>query len=96
MPRYHVILSDTNTAEIDGVIVKARHPVHAILQHPWIADTYTEKYIQTNFAAEDEVECIQNIYNMTSWSVLCVNLDEAIMLALNAGDSSASSQTPQE
>ncbi len=96
MPRFHVVICDTNTVEIDGTIVKARHPVHAILQHPWIVETYKESYIQKNFAAEDENKCVQKIYDMTSWSTLCVNLDEAIMKELNAGDSSVSSPTLQE
>lgn len=96
MPRFHVVMIDPNSREICGCIVKARHPVHAILQHKWIADIYKETYIQENFAAEDEDNCKTNIHAMTSWDILCVNLDEEIMKDLNGGDSSACLQTQLE
>jgi hypothetical protein len=95
MARYHVVFADPNTHEISGVLLRARHPVHAILQHPWISEIYAEKYIQKNFAAEDEDNCKTNIHSFTSWSILCVNLDEEIMKGLNGGDSSVSSLTQQ-
>ncbi len=95
MPRFHVIFFDSTNHEIDAAIVQARHPVHALLQHPWIVEIYKESWIQKNLAAEDEDSCKQNIFKMIGWSTLCVNLDEEIMKDLNGGDLSVSSQMPQ-
>jgi hypothetical protein len=96
MARYHVVFCDPNTEEIVGAVIRARHPVHAILQHPWICNIYKDEYVKENFAAEDEDNCRQNIYTFTSWRILCVNLDEEIMRDLNGGDSSASLATQPE
>lgn len=95
MPRFIVTICDTNTGEIHSFQKRAMLEVEAILAHPWIAETYKDSYINTNFYSESPENCIQNIWSLLSWACSVVNLDQEIMNDLNGGDSSACLVTQQ-
>lgn len=95
MPRFHVVLADTSDGNIHGYIARIDSAVDAILNHPWFTSVYRSEWVAKNLDGPDEDTVKQNIWSQFSWSVLCVNLDEAIMNALNGGDSNACSSTGQ-
>lgn len=95
MPRFLVAICDTTDGEMQYHTVRALSEVEATLSHPWISNMYKDSWVSENFWSESFDNCRQNIWSLTSWSVMCVNLDQEIMNDLNAGDSSASSTTTQ-
>jgi hypothetical protein len=95
MPRFHVVMFDPADNTTHGHIMRIDHPADAICNHPWITEIYKNTWIAKHVWADDVASCISNVMNILGWATLCVNLDEAIMSALNAGDSSACSQTQQ-
>jgi hypothetical protein len=99
MPRYAVTICDVNTGEIEMRVASQAGdlPVaNVICSHPWIRDIYKDTWIEKNLWAEDVDNCINNIHQNLNWSVLCVNLDDAIMNDLNGGDSSVYSSPQQQ
>lgn len=95
MPRFHVVMADTATNEIGGYIARIDNAVDAICNHPWVSEIYKNTWIAKHVHSPDLDECVQNFLEKLGWMVLCVNLDEEIMNALNAGDSSVSLPTQQ-
>ena len=95
MPRYLVALCDTQTGEISHYITRIESPVEAICNHPWFTAIYRSEWVAANIFADEEETCASNIKDCLNWSVACVNLDEEIMNALNAGDSNVSSVETQ-
>lgn len=91
MPRFIVAMCDKNTGEIQQDISKVHEPEYAILQHPWLTDIYTDKWIKANISESTADLIISNLHNVLNWSCSCVNLDEEILKDLNGGDSSVSS-----
>lgn len=96
MARFIITMCDTNSGEIRSFFFRHQDANYAILQHPWILDTYKESYIDEMFYHEDAQQVIQNIWSQLSWAVAVVNLDEETMKDLNGGDSSVSSSQQQE
>ena len=92
MTRYCVVFSDITDREISEHIVRAKTPVDAICNHPWIREIYRDRWILDNLWAPDESMCIRNVNEQLGWMVLCVNLDEAIMKDLNDGAGNVSSE----
>jgi hypothetical protein len=95
MPRFHVVFADPTDNSVCGYIARIDNPSDAICNHPWIREIYNNQWVAKFVHDEDSGVCIDNILNVLGWLALCVNLDEEIMNALNAGDSSASLATPQ-
>lgn len=91
MPRFHVVLFDPATKEKQGCIVSCISASEAICFHPWLTSVYLPSYIAANIYDGDVEVVAENLYEELGWVVLCVDLDEAIMNALNAGGLSVSS-----
>ena len=99
MPRFLTTICDVATNEIATNITTNTSPISAILQHPWIQETYRDSYITNVLRKETEEETVQNIYDCLGWSALCENLDEKIMAVMNGssgGDGSVSFNQPTE
>lgn len=83
MPRFHVIAVDLATEEIKGYIARIDNPVDAVCNHPWFATIYRSEWVAANIWNEDLDNTISNIKQAMNWLILCVNLDDEIMNALN-------------
>lgn len=95
MPRFHVVMFDPADNTAHGHITRIDNASEAVCNHPWITEIYKNTWIAKNVYADDLENCINNVLQMLGWVALCVNLDDAIMNALNAGDSSVSLETQQ-
>jgi hypothetical protein len=95
MPRFHVIAFDKNDEQTCNYITKEQKGSDAICKLPWFQQIYKDEWVQKNIWAPDTDSTISNCHQLLGWVVICVNLDEAIMNALNGGDSSACLPTQQ-
>lgn len=96
MPRFIVAMCDKNTGEILQDVSHVPAAEYAILQHPWLTDIYTDKWIKANISEEFAEAIISNLHNVLNWSCSCMNLDSEILKDLNGGDSNVSSVMVQE
>ncbi len=96
MPRFIVSLCDVNDHEHSVEIITAPDKCRAAVQHSWLQEIYKESWIEKKLF-DDQIEVVQfNFMEQLGWSLVCRNLDSALMNALNDGDSNVSSSTQQD
>lgn len=83
MPRFIVVFCDKTDGQILAKIKTAKTAEEAFMEHPWLTEIYTAKWLAINIE-EDTLEAMQNnIHNILNWSGVCMNLDDEILKDLN-------------
>jgi hypothetical protein len=90
MPRFIVAVADCNDGEMSVEIIEAMDKPAAAIKHSWITAIYKDEWVAKNIHALQIETVRENFKELMNWSLVCRNLDNAIMNALNGGDSSVS------
>jgi hypothetical protein len=90
MPRFIVAIADCADGEMSVEIIEAVDKPAAAIKHSWITHIYRDERVVKNLHALQIESVRENFKEILNWSLVCRNLDNAIMSALNGGDSSVS------
>lgn len=94
MPRFIVSVCDLSDGEHSVEIITAVDKPSAAILHSWIPYIYKDSWVAKHLAGPTIEDVTTNFSEQLGWSLVCRNLDSALMNVLNDGDSSVS--TPSD